>query len=220
MDDQQGNIEKIYECAYAFGFILGDGSLFVTGDGKYVLSFGCADKECVHRTMLQILNVFPEKNPNVSTKTVNLEQTCIRFNGVETWLFFAGPTEYKQIIPQCFFSAPLEVKQELIAGLMDSDGCIEYFKQNGYEKFKVVFSNNKLELVKGLAGLWRTMGVEAGQIKTSIEYTGKPQYRLTPNIYSFAHRCYFRCERKQERLERFKKLRCASETTNTAPTSG
>jgi intein/homing endonuclease len=138
----------------------------------------------------------------------------------DVWDFFTGPTEFKQVIPQVFFSAPRGVQLEVIAGLMDSDGCCEEGKYGGSWRYKVVFSNSKLEIVKGLAGLMRLCGCRIGVLKSNIEYTGKPQYRISPNIYDFAQNCYFRCKRKQERLERFKELRCASETSSTAPSRG
>jgi intein/homing endonuclease len=222
MGNQHGNIEELYyHCAYAFGFVLGDGCLsYYEPRNAYSLRFGCGDTECLERVMLQILDVFPGKAMCPGQDNRGRKYYDIQIAGREVFDFFAGPTQWKQVIPQEFFSAPKEVQQELVAGLMDSDGCCEEYQQNGYWKYKVVFSNNKLELIKGLAGLWRLLGVSAGKLKETIEYTGKPQYRLSPNIYDFARECYFHCKRKQERIERFKQLRCASETTNVAPTSG
>lgn len=220
MDNQHGNIEELFKSAYAFGFILGDGCLHLGTDRNYTISFGCGDMECVEKAMLQITDIFPSAKPCASEDKRRGKMYSIRYHDPALWAFFAGPTEFKQIIPQAFFSAPKEVQRELVAGLMDSDGCCEEYEQNGYWKYKVVFSNNKIELAKGLGGIWRLLGVKVGELKSSIEYTGKPQYRLSPSIYDFARECYFSCQRKQERLERFKKLRCASETTNAAPLRG
>jgi hypothetical protein len=223
MDNQHGNIQELYDTAYSFGLILGDGSLaYYAARNVHTLKIEMLDAECLSRVAEQIKNLFGNKYVGgCITNREGRQRTWILYvSGKEVWDFFAGPTEFKQIIPQIFFSAPSEVQKELIAGLMDSDGCCEEFKQGNSWKYKIVFSNNKLEIVKGLASLWRLNGCSVGELKTSIEYTGKPQYRLSPNIYDFARNCYFRCERKQERVERFKKLRCASETLYTTPTSG
>lgn len=222
MGNQHGNIEELlYETAYAFGFLLGDGYLgYIPRDHaeQFTVSFTSGDAECLYRVHGQIKGIFPEVK--LLCGEYRKGQYVLQSQRRRLWDFFAGPTECKQVIPQVFFGAPKEVQKEVIAGLMDSDGCCEEFQQNGYWKYKIVFSNSKLEIVKGLASLCRLNGCAVGALKSQIQYTGRPQYRLSPNIYDFARNCYFRCERKQARVERFKQLRCASETAYAAPSRG
>ncbi len=224
MDNQHGNIEdELYSIAYAMGFFLGDGSLcFHAARNAHTLSFECADKECIARTADQIQMLFPAQHLSVARYEREGRQPTwhLRACGWEVSNFFAGPSEFKQIIPQAYFSAPAEVQLELIAGLLDADGCVEEFKQDGRWKWKVVFSNNKLDLITGLAGLLRLQGVGVGKLKEQINYNGSKTYRISPRLQEFAAKCYFRCERKQARLDRYKVLRCASETADAAPLRG
>lgn len=222
MDNQHGNIEELlYKTAYAFGFLLGDGYLGYLPRKhaiQYTVSFTCRDGECLLRVRDELSKIFPEIK--LLFETYKKGQYVLQSQRRDMWEFFTAPTEFKQIIPQVYFSAPKEVQREVIAGLMDADGCCEEFKQGNSWKYKIVFSNQKLEIIKGLSGLLRLVGCKVGELKANVEYTGKWQYRISPNIYDFANNCYFHCERKQARLERFKQLRCASETMHTPSLRG
>lgn len=194
MDNQQ---VKLYRMAYTVGFFLGDGTLYCAQSrGSYQVRFEKADVECMHKVSNQCEKEFgnPGKLSVRNRGGLDSHSLIICCRALHDWLMVH--THARTLFPSEFYSAPLEVRQEVLAGLMDSDGSAELAK-TGY--VTVRFTNTNLELINGVRGLARTLGITCGDVIPDYR-AARTGYRMTLNTQAFAEKAYFHIPRKQARL--------------------
>lgn len=199
--NQQVELDKL---AYSVGFILGDGSLFVTAKGARITDFGCSDEECVERSLLSIFDVFGSGHfYSTLDKRGNYQVRGMRTTRKDVFDWFYFNTVGKTEIPRYYFGASIEVQKELLAGLWDSDGCVSFSKNGERNQYRAEFVNKKLQLVEGAATLLRKLGVRVGAITTMEKVGYANTYKIRPNITDFAQRMRLYCKRKQGRLDAY-----------------
>ena len=120
---------------------------------------------------------------------------CCR--ALHDWL--AVNTHMRTRFPQEYFEAPRAVQQEVLAGLMDSDGSAELAK-TGYLTCR--FTNSNLEIINGVRGLARVLGIDTGDVIPDFR-AARTGYRMTLRTEHFAKKAYFCIERKQARVRAY-----------------
>lgn len=231
MEDLAISSEKhIYDgLAYTVGFFLGDGSLCCapfksTKNGKIYFHndvvFGCGDLDAIERVQQQLVSVFGKKysiqHRRLNTGSIYYVLTAHRR---EIFNFFAINTSHRQAIPKYYFGAEPEIRKELCAGLMDSDGhCTETTLPDGRMRWQLGFSNGNLGLVQDTASIMQKLGVKVGNLTASKKAGFKDVHILHPNMKDFClAEMRFHVKRKQDRLERYKSRVLGSETLRAAP---
>lgn len=216
--------EQLSRTAYSIGFILGDGYLqhysAVKKGKRYpfqCIHVGKPDLDVVERVRDEIEATFGVKYAVFKqTLASGLPFYNLRAYRRDVFDFFAINTRYKAEIPKFFFSAPKDIKRDLIAGLMDSDGHISQSTQKNW--WQIGFGMTNREIVSGAANIMRSLGVKVGQIGECQQGDYRLFYRIRPNIRSFIEAgCYFHAERKTERLKAWESHVLGSETTSAAP---
>lgn len=228
--------------AYSVGHFLGDGHLY---SGPFVSSrngktyyhndviFMCSDIEPVSRAQAQIEQAFG-KRYNMQTRTLpsGLPHYVVTAHRREIFDFFSVNTTMRTEIPAYYFSASNETKLELCRGLMDTDGFSAEFidttldkrvnKRYAVKRWMVGFSNQKLQIVQGLAALMQSVGVKSGKISAAKKsgYRDSHIIRFNPRSFHEAG-MFFYAKRKQAKFDRYVEHVLGSETLRATPvTSG
>ena len=197
MDNQQ---VKLYRMAYTVGFFLSDGTLYCAQSrGSYQVRFEKADVECMYKVSEQCGKEFgnPGKHSVRTRGGRDSHNLIICCKQLHDWLLVH--THARTFFPPEFYEAPIEVRREVLAGLMDSDGSAELAK-TGY--VTVRFTNCNLELINGVRGLARTLGITCGDVIPDYR-AARTGYRMTLNTRAFAENAYFCIPRKQVRLSQY-----------------
>lgn len=197
MDNQQ---VKFDDMAYLVGFFLGDGNLYCAESrGSYQVRFEKADQDC-----MQIVSALSKQgfgNPGkLSIRNrggLDSHMLIICCRSLHDWL--ASNTHMRTVVPAHYFTASKEVRQELLAGLMDSDGSAE-LASTGY--VTVRFTNSNLELINAVRALARGLGISFGDVIPDYR-AARTGYRVTLNTGQFSQNAYFRIERKQARVRNY-----------------
>jgi hypothetical protein len=216
--------EQLSQTAYSVGFILGDGCFYQVSEkhknGKWYsrksVQVAKRDKDAIERVRDEIekvfgigYSVFPGKRERYLTLY------HLRAARRDVFDFFSINTQFKAIIPQFYFSASDNVKRDLIAGLMDSDGYIMKHQTNN--QWQLGFAMTKREIVAGAANIMRSIGVKVGKIGKYDKGSYQSMYGINPNIRSYIDAgCYFHSSRKSSRLQAYLEHVLASETLHAA----
>lgn len=216
MDNQQVELDRL---AYAVGFILGDGSLFVSSQGKTVTDLVCGDVECVERVQKALEDVFGAHGFAQTTDTRNPSVPVFGCRSVRRdvfeWFFYNtfGKTE----VPKYYFSSERLVRAEVLAGLWDSDGSVSFSKNGHRMQYRAEFVNKKLGLVEAAASLLRLQGIRVGEITTMNKVGYASTYKIRPNIADFAAKGVLHCKRKALRIAQYlesSETRCIAADTS------
>lgn len=197
MDNQQ---VMLHEMAYTVGFFLGDGNLYCAESrGSYQVRFEKADMECMVKVSQQCEKHFG--NPGkISTRNrggLDSHMLVICCRKLHDWL--AVMTHMRTKFPEEYYQAPVGVRQEVLAGLMDSDGSAE-LAATGY--VTVRFTNCELNLINGVRGLAKTLGIPVGDVIPDFR-AARTGYRMTLTTKEFAQKAYFCIPRKQARIDAY-----------------
>lgn len=206
MDNQQ---DEFAELAYSVGFFLGDGTLYCAKSrGSYQVRFEKPDLECLQKVSGQMAKVFGNGG-NISSRQrpswrtgkmgVEVHQLIVCSRDAHDWL--ASATLMRRVVPSEYFSMPVGVQKEVLAGLMDADGSAEVSKL-GYVTIR--FTNCELPLIDGVRGLAESIGIPCGEVVPDLRHK-RVNYRMTLNTRSFAEKMYFCSERKNARLQAYRK---------------
>lgn len=199
--------------AYSIGFFLGDGCLYSTTvkeNGKTyprnVIFVAKPDIECIERIQAQFEDVWGKRYA-ISTLTEKTGRKNYRMTAYQRDIFdfFAVNTAFKTKIPASVFAAEPEIKREVIAGLMDSDGFIsKKVNPNGTARYQLGFECTDREIVGGLAALMQSVGVKVGSIGERQRGEYRPSWHISPNIASYQETgCYFYNKRRIERMSEY-----------------
>ena len=197
MDNQQ---VKLYDMAYLVGFFLGDGTLYCAqSKGSYQVRFEKADLDCMQ--LVSELSNEGFGNPGkISLRNrggQDLHNLIICCRSLHDWL--AVNTHMRTVMPDDYYFAPKKVRQEILAGLMDSDGSAE-LAQTGY--LTIRFTNSNLGLINAVRGLARSLDISCGEVIPDYR-AARTGYRMTLCTRDFAERAYFNISRKQRRVDAY-----------------
>lgn len=217
--------EQLSQTAYSIGFILGDGCFYQCSElhenGKRYsrrnVQISKQDLEPIERVRDEIETVFGVKY-SVFKRTPNkgLPIYHLRAGRHDVFDFFSINTYNKTQIPQFYFSASDNIKRDLIAGLMDSDGYIMHHKTN--TQWQLGFAMTKHEIVAGAANIMRSLGVKVGKLGEYEKGQYRNMYGINPNIRSFIEAgCYFHSNRKASRVQAYLNYVLGSEAMHAAP---
>lgn len=220
---------QLSRCAYSMGFCLGDGYLQTYSaqkGGKWyalqVMRMGKPDRDVLERVQAEIEDVFGVKyaiTPRILASGLQFYQ--LHAYRRDIFDFFAINTAMKTAIPEPYFSAPDNIKRDLVAGLMDSDGWISHrLMGENSERWDLGFGSTKRDLVAGLAAIMRSVGVKVGTMGEYKKDDYRLFYRIHPNVRSFVESgCYFHSARKAQKLADCQRYMLGSETLYAAPSS-
>lgn len=200
-----GSLEDL---AYVLGAFLGDGSAEQKAHSGCAVAIRCCDKEIItrcyfavhHRYNGRFKGMLKEHPPAANA---NLEQYGVTWYNKEFYelvIEFVG--DYKLRLPYFIWSATRECQLSMLAGLFDTDGSIGVMgalRIAGTKPF-----------VAQVRYLLESAGIEVSNINLEREddEVRKPILRIYVNLDSAITKgFYFRCWRKQYRLEQFAKLR-------------
>lgn len=224
--------------AYSVGHFLGDGHLY---SGPFIshrngktyyhndVIFMCSDIEPVERVQQEIEQAFGKKY-NMQTRILpsGLPHYVVTAHRREIFDFFSVNTTMRTEIPSHYFSASKEAKLEICRGLMDTDGFSAEFVDDGLDKrtnkryavkrWMVGFSNNKIQIVQGIAALMQSIGVKSGKISTARKSGFRDCYIVRFNPRSFHEAgMFFYASRKQAKFDRYVAHVLGSETLRATP---
>jgi len=228
--------EQLSLTAYSVGCILGDGCFQQYSEkyenGKWYsrknIQIAKRDKDVIARVRDEIEKVFGVRYSifkRCPTNKTNSDIYHLRVGRKDVFDFFSINTNYKAKIPEFYFSAKKNIKRELVAGLMDSDGYITVSTIKQYTQYQLGFSMTNRDIVAGIANIMRSLGVKVGKLGEYNKGQYRTMYGINPNIRSFNDAgCYFHSKRKSGRIKDY--LSCihlkkshvlSSETGSVAP---
>jgi intein/homing endonuclease len=221
--------EQLSQTAYSIGFILGDGCFHSASElhenGKWYsrrsIQIAKQDLEPIERVRDEIASTFGIKYSVFERKPEKgLLIYHLRAARRDVFDFFSVNTSFKAIIPQFYFSADDDVKRDLIAGLMDSDGYIAYsLVKAKYPQWQLGFAMTKREIVAGAANIMRSLGVKVGKIGEYEKGRYRNMHAIYPNIRSFIDAgFYFHSSRKNAKIQSYLDHVLGSETLHAAST--
>lgn len=192
------------DMAYLFGVYLGDGCCF----NKSNFSIVSGDRDVIERTSL-IANQLTGKNSVIrEIKPNNTQLYFFRTYDRNLFQILTSQTKNKSELPQFVLDSDNNIKSELIAGLMDTDGYISTgITQLGWQRFSLGFVNSAQWIDQFILFLEK-IGVKVGK-KTLKKKMRSPNekdcYQININLRSFVeNKLYFYCKRKQTLLEKYK----------------
>jgi hypothetical protein len=220
-------MNNFHSLAYSVGFILGDGCFHHASElhengkrySRRSIQIAKQDRDVIERVRDEIDSAFGinyavfERRPSSGTSIYHL-----RAARSDVFDFFAINTCYKAQIPDFYFSAPDDIKRNLIAGLMDSDGYIQQSpNQKNYTQWQLGFAMTKREIVAGAANIMRSLGVKVGKLGEYEKGQYRSMYCINPNIRSFIDSgFYFHGSRKMNRVKAYMNHVLGSETLHAA----
>ena len=168
-NDYKKNVELIpdfvdEDFAKLFGFMLGDG--WISNNAVYI-ALGVNDE--INNKYCSLLNKFSGKEiklkKNPAHKRLEFQQAHVNSRLLKDILInmeFYGKS-YEKRLPKWIFTAPKNIKEALIEGLVDADGC-ENTDEWGCKRYVVELSNEYL--IKDLKVLLQRTGRKCGKICT------------------------------------------------------
>jgi len=199
MDNQQEVFDSL---AYSVGFLLGDGYFYCAQSrGSYQLRAEKPDVECLERVSRQMDQVFGNPGRIVERRrkgSAPIYSLIICCRDAHDWLF--TNTSARKEVPPYYLSASADVKREVLAGLMDSDGSAE----KNREYITVRFVNTNLDLINFVAGTAKFLGIRHGKKMNQEVGNYKVLHRVTLNTKDFAEKAYFHSVRKDRRLDHYR----------------
>ena len=220
--------DALFRLAYSVGFFMGDGCLSAYPDSKsgkiyHSVRFGKPDCNVLERVRDQIKDVFgKEYRVRARILKSGMQYYVMDVYSKDIFDFFAVNTCMKAALPQEYFSAPEEIRREVLRGLFDSDGHVAEFMDGSIHRWQVGFSNTNLPLVQTVASMMQRIGVKVGVISEMKKTGYRICYGVKPNIRSFIDAgLFFYSRRRQDKIDRYLAHMCAPETAPAAPvTSG
>jgi hypothetical protein len=208
--------------AYLLGVYLGDGS--IQTDGR-TFCLQAIDRDFVEKTgkALSNLSCSAVRVVELPRKTTGGNQVfavyCSDKNLVER---LKKDTDNRLHIPLDIDKWPKQLRLEFISGLLDSEGYVSMTNQHTYN------GCNVFNMVIGIGATdpWlyeihdhlRISGVKVGKITRERLKSGKIFLKFAINKRSFiAYGLFFSIERKQSRIEKYKKLFPGSTTIRGIP---
>lgn len=82
-------------------------------------------------------------------------------------------------LPPFFYCAPVEFRKNLLAGLLDTDGCISWSSAKNKPQLMVSYCSTSFRLVQEIQTLLRTLGVASHITATASSTTGTPAWILS-----------------------------------------
>lgn len=154
---------------YTLGLILGDGHIEKT-NGSVNLTAHKDDMEFYKKHIPHLLGSewIDKRNLNVHTLSIRKLGKIMKSLGLNVH------GDYK-FIPNEYLYSSIEDRLELLKGLMDTDGTLDYKRRSGAE-----FSSNSEFLAKGVQFLIYSLGGTA-KINSSISASGKTHYKVSIN---------------------------------------
>jgi intein/homing endonuclease len=196
-------MEITKEIAYLLGVYLGDGCLY-----HRQFTVVKNDEDTIQRVASILESIFGRKPRTYTVQPNRTTLYACRIEGKEVpkWFRMVCPT--KNRLPACVLNAPDEVQKEFIAGLMDTDGYISYgMNKEGFQKVSMGFTSASPWLLDFRA-MFQRHGVKVGKLTLKNKYRSPLErdcFQVGINVRSFADAgLYFRCVRKQSRLNRYK----------------
>ena len=154
---------------YTLGLILGDGHI-EKDNGMVNLTAHKDDMEFYKKNIPHLLGSewVDKRNPNVHTISIRKLGKIMKTYGLNVH------GDYK-FIPSDYLYSSIEDRIELLKGLMDTDGTLDYAKGSGAE-----FSSNSELLARGVQFLIYSLGGSA-KVTSSISASGKTHYKVFIN---------------------------------------
>ena len=198
------NLEPL---SYFFGAWLGDGYSSYTEAKKYIVGVKCSDKEIITRCYFSLLyNEDPHKRGRVTEVKPNgggvLLQYRVNFSGKDFCLWVRNLTGFKEQLPSYIWTASIEARLAMLAGLLDTDGSIS---DEGEGRYRLRFTGT-LEFVEQVPELFARVGIDPGKLSTEYNRDNGwlDRYYFYPSIKDAAKiGFYFRCRRKQYRFKEY-----------------
>jgi hypothetical protein len=219
--------EQLSQTAYSVGFILGDGCFHHSSElhpngkrySRRSIQIAKQDRDAIERVRDEIETAFGiEYAVFDRAHASGLSIYHLRVARSDVFDFFAINTCYKSQIPEFYFSAPDDIKRNLIAGLMDSDGYIQQStNQQVYTQWQLGFAMTNREIVAGAANIMRSLGVKVGKLGEYEKGQYRRMYCINPNIRSFIKAgFYFHGSRKMNKVKAYINHVLGSETLHAA----
>lgn len=209
MDNQQW---KILQFPYFLGLFLGDGCI-----SGYIVRVVGIDLDILEYAKREIDN----KVSGVTNIYMNGKYHVLSILSPFTHLL--GVFREKKYIPTHVYNYSEYDKREFIAGLLDADGYISMNKPKNKNYFKFSMGFVSTNMVDAFSKLLNSVGCKTGKITLKSDYgrnkNWKKCYQLHIPIYSYLDaNLYFRCNRKQHRLDLYNEtIRIPSTTIRKAP---
>jgi len=154
------------DSAYLLGFYLGDGcAAFEKGSpNRFTLSLG-EQKKQYFETLERIITTTLQAKPVLEKRKdcFSLHFHSLEFRFILQELGLLGKKGNEKFIPDIFFNAKKEIKEALLAGLLDSDGFITVWRSKETSKTKAIYgwqmSSDKI--IQGISVILRQDGVFA-----------------------------------------------------------
>lgn len=215
--------EPCIELAYIMGCYLSDGWVH-----KDVFELHSLDKEYCEE-VIRCLKVVIDGEFNETIRYYEMEQLNknkkikyrrgqyrIRVRSTDLCSYLISITNSKQTIPESYVIKNSEISKSLLCGLMDGDGFVSTSKKTLHR-----FSGYKLGLcghsyiygaVNKYPALFDSIGI---RYKTTIQKNDSPGFLVyILDKKSFIdNNCYFKIQRKQDRIETIKKLYMVTSTS-------
>lgn len=155
---------------YTMGLILGDGHIEKI-NGSVNLTAHKDDMEFYKTQIKGLLGSewIDKRNPNVHTLSIR------KLGKIMKALNLNVHGDFK-FIPEEYKYSSIEDRKELLRGLMDTDGTLDYKSGTDWN-----FSSNSIFLAKGVLFLAYSLG-GSGKVHSSVSSSGKTHYRVSINV--------------------------------------
>jgi intein/homing endonuclease len=218
MEDWTISSEKdvIAKMAYSIGAFLDDGMIRHRPEYRaWELQIWKQDPEVVEHFLRAVNDVFNERYTTTTRTDNGVLQYGVRIGQHDICNWMALITNWRQEIPKELFGMR-EVWPEFLAGLMDTDGWVNYAATGGGSggpRWNMGFSNTNLKLVQEVATMWQKFGIRLGKISTQPRKGYVDYHHARANMSDWAKSgLYFYVERKNERVRDYCKHVLGSET--------
>jgi len=213
------------ELGYVAGVYLGDGCVvFSPKFGNYYFALNATDKDFVCTTAKYLSKILEKDVPYFEDKWHRYRGNYPLFKTVAYGKDFAGWLQRschgKKKIPKWIKEADRSVQLEFIAGVMDSEGSIWTSKLktlDGHPRQTCIAFYNSEPWRKGFIKLLQQLGVKVLRVRKNPKWNGSKRHtrQYDFNVRSFVESsCYFRIERKQQKLSDWtSRILVSSETT-------
>ena len=185
--DSRVKINKIFslnfDSGYWLGYYVGDGS--ITGHAQSDISQACSTKKIQDILKDTYFKTFNHKSGHQQDFRNYKNGGHLRFScaPLSRWLkkHFGIGALNKQF-PDWYLNTPEDFRKGLIAGLMDSDGCVTYNTKNKTVKMNVQIISKKALIQTQL--LLKTLGIQSGlsELSRRTETNNNIVYMLEINV--------------------------------------